>query len=51
MLSQKALIYHAYGSVDESIEIAKLGLKLANETNIKDSIKTLNETLIHVSNN
>lgn len=51
MLSQKALIYHAYGSVDESIEIAKLGLKLAKKTNIKDSIKTLNETLIYVSNN
>ena len=34
-----------------SIEIAKKGLKLANETNIKDSINTLKETLSYVSNN
>ena len=51
MLNQKALIYHAFGSVDKSIEIAKKGLKLANETNIKDSINTLKETLSYVSNN
>jgi hypothetical protein len=51
MLNQKALIYHAYGSVDESIEIAKLGLNLAKQTNIKDSTKTLNETLMYVSKN
>ncbi|MDA9323474.1 DUF2911 domain-containing protein [Flavobacteriaceae bacterium] len=51
MLNQKALIYHAFGSVDKSIEIAKKGLKLANETNIKDSINTLKETLHYVSNN
>ena len=51
MLNQKALIYHAFGSVDKSIEIAKTGLKLANETNIKDSINTLKETLNYVSNN
>ncbi|MDB4050487.1 DUF2911 domain-containing protein [Flavobacteriaceae bacterium] len=51
MLNQKALIYHAFGSVDKSIEIAKKGLKLANETNIKDSINILKETLSYVSNN
>ena len=51
LLNQKALIYHAFGSVDKSIEIAKKGLKLANETNIKDSINTLKETLSYVSNN
>ena len=51
MLNQKALIYHAYGSVDESIEIAKLGLNLAKQTKIKDSIKTLNETLLYVLKN
>ena len=51
MLNQKALIYHAFGSVDKSIEIAKKDLKLANETNIKDSINTLKETLSYVSNN
>jgi len=51
MLNQKALIYHAFGSVDKSIEIAKKGLKLANETNINDSINTLKETLSYVSNN
>ena len=51
LLNQKALIYHAFGSVDKSIEIAKKCLKLANETNIKDSINTLKETLSYVSNN
>jgi hypothetical protein len=51
MLNQKALIYFAYGDKIGAEEAAKLGLSLAKETKITDSIKTLKQTLYFIQSN
>jgi tetratricopeptide (TPR) repeat protein len=51
MLNQKALIYLAFGDKEGALKIANQGLAMAKETKLKDSIKTLSDTVEYVINN
>ncbi len=51
MLNQKALIYLAFGDKEGALKTANQGLAMAKETKLKDSIKTLSDTVEYVLNN
>ena len=51
MLKQKALIYLAVGEKEGALKIANKGLTLAKETKLKDSVKSLSDTVEYILNN
>jgi len=51
MLKQKALIYLAVGDKEGALKIANKGLALAKETKLKDSVKSLSDTVEYILNN